>query len=253
MKYTLLLADDEPHARAFLSEIIDSDDSLELIGTCVNGSEVVKFCKTLMPDILLLDIQMPGKNGIDTAHEVSKMENPPLIIFTTAYDQYAIEAFEVFAFGYLLKPFSKQQFFSTIEKAKVQCDQKGRSQFADQMEQLYQRFKKGSATTLEEFEVKEKGLIKRIKTEDINYLSADSEYVQIHTNKEKYMYRASLSQLIDQLPDSFLRIHRSYIINKKHLSTWKYLNNSTYRFHLSNGTELVSSRSYQSEIQQHLA
>ena len=249
MKYSVLIADDEPHARDFLEKLVKAQDMLELIGVCNSGKAVLEFCQTLEPDILLLDIQMPGLNGIETAKKLIQRNANTIIIFTTAFDQYAIDAFEVEAIGYLLKPFNQKMFSKTIDRAISQTEKKLKLTFNQNMQKLFERFKAEKTNYLKYFEIKDKGLVKRVVCEDIQFISADSEYVKLYTEKHFWLYRASLELLCQQLPTHFIRIHRSHVINLNHLQNWTYLNNGTYSFQFSNNRHLTSSRSYQKDIQ----
>ena len=252
MSFSVLIADDEPHARDFLAQLVTAHPAVDLAGVCENGNTVLKFCKTLVPDILLLDIQMPGLNGIEAAKKLLVAAKRPVIVFTTAYDQYAIEAFEVEAVGYLLKPFSQEQFSSAVDRAIDQCSTKEKVEFEERIQRLFDRFKGQKATHLDRIELKEKGLIKTVHTSDVRYFSADSEYVRIHTAKTFYLYRIALELLDQQLGPEFLRIHRSHIINLNRVASWQYRNNGTYAFSFDDGNIVPSSRSYQSAIQEKL-
>ncbi len=252
MKYSVLIADDEPHARAHLERLVENQPMLQFLGAYANGNEVLKYCKTLSPDIILLDIEMPGLNGIETARQLAQSNTNSLIIFITAYDQHAVKAFELEAIGYLLKPFSLDDFLKVLNKAIQQIDMHQKFEFNERIEHLWQRMKRPTPIHLEYFEIKDKGLIKKINVEDIACITSDSEYIQIHTLAGNYLYRQSLELISNQLPTNFKRIHRSHLLNSNKIKTWKYLNNATYQFELTNNNTLKSSRSYQGSIKQWL-
>lgn len=253
MSYSVLIADDEPHARAHLQRLVENAPELKFLGAYANGNEVLKYCKTLSPDIILLDIEMPGLNGIDTAHQLAQRNNNSLIIFITAYDQHAVKAFELEAIGYLLKPFSVDDFAKVINKAAQQIEMHQKIKFNERIEQLWERMRKPATEFLEHLEIKDKGLIKRINIADISCVLSDSEYIQVCTLNHNYLYRQSLELIGNQLPPHFKRIHRSHIVNIQKIKSWKYLNNGTYQFELTNNTTLKSSRSYQDSIKQWLS
>lgn len=253
MKYTLLIADDEPNAREYLADLVKDNPDIELIGQCESGNAVLNFCQNLLPDILLLDIQMPGLNGIETARKLLRFNPYPVIVFTTAFDQYAINAFEVEAVGYLLKPFDLERFQKALNQAVKQVEMREKAQFKDRLQKLYSHFKKEKTSGLTEFVIHQKGLVQSIATQDILFIAADSEYVQLHTLKQHWLYRSSLTLLNQQLSAHFLRIHRSYIINLAQVEAWAYLNNGTFRFQFSNGQNLISSRSFKASIQEALS
>jgi len=252
MKYSVLIADDEPHARNYLEKLVKTQDKLELIGVCNSGKSVLEFCKTLVPDILLLDIQMPGLNGIETAKKLIQRNMNAVIVFTTAFDQYAIDAFEVEAIAYLLKPFNQKMFIKAIDRAISQTEDKLKLKFDKNMQQLFERFKSKKTNSIEYFEIKDKGLVRKVYCESIYYISADSEYVKLYLEKNYWLYRAALELLCQQLSDNFIRIHRSHAINLNHLQRWTYMNNGTYTFHFPNNRYLISSRSYRKSIQEAL-
>ena len=248
MSYTVLIADDEQHARSYLATLLAGHTDLLLLAQCASGKEVIAFSKNKVPDILLLDIQMPGLNGIETARKLMMNEKRPFIIFTTAFDQYAIEAFRVEAIDYLLKPFSKEDLNNSLNKARLALEQKNKVDFSDRISRLWQRFSKARTPWLEEVVVKVKGLEHRIPLNEVYYFKSDAEYIAVHTAKGKYLQRYALKMLEEQLPPHFLRIHRSLVINQNMIKAYKYLFNNTFQFELNDGTILQSSRSYKTQV-----
>jgi two-component system LytT family response regulator len=248
MKHTVLIVDDEPNARDYLKVLVENDDTVVLCGVCKSGNEVIEFCKTIIPDIIFIDIQMPGNNGIDTAQVLMKLKGPPVIVFVTAFDQYAIQAFEVEAIGYLLKPFSKEQFAQHLARAVSTSTIKQKVAFNERMQSLFEQYAHPSPAILSELLIQEKGLEIRIPVDQIQYILSDSEYVTLYTKTRRYLKRLALKLLEKQLPSSFMRIHRSTIINKRLIVSWKYLNNGTFSFEFENKETQTSSRSYQQII-----
>ena len=244
----MIIADDEPNAREYLVQLINEMPSLKLMGAYKNGAEVIQFCKTMVPDIILLDIEMPGINGIDTARKLMQMNPNCLILFITAYDHYAIAAFELMAIGYLLKPFSTNEFEKVINRAEQMLQDRDKLQFQERIERLWKHYHSPKKTFLKTIEIKEKGLIVTVQVSDILFIKSDSEYVQITTHKGTYLQRQSLTLLLDQLPDHFHRIHRSYILNSDKIQSWRYLVNGTFQFQLAQDFSIRSSRSYQNSI-----
>lgn len=249
MNYTALIVDDEPNARDYLEGLIYEEPCIKLVGTCRSGNDALKFCATLQPDIIFLDIQMPGINGIETAKRLINKNLTSVIIFTTAFDQYAIKAFEVEAIGYLLKPFTSGQFKEHLHRAVKWVETKQKAQFKERINQLYEHFARGSSDKIREFYIKDKGLEFAIPVNDILYITSDSEYVKINTVKNKsYLLRGTLSLIAKQLPLNFMQIHRSAIINKEFVKEWKYLKNNTFSFKMRDKKQLTSSRSFQNDI-----
>lgn len=249
---SVLIADDEPNAREYLARLIGKRSDLKLLVALSNGQEVINYCKTLMPDILILDIEMPGLNGLEVARALTRNPVNSVIIFSTAYDQYAIEAFDVAAIGYLLKPFSESQLKSSIDRGIKQLNTQNRAKFSEKIQQVWEKLEQESNTDLHEIEIKEKGLIRRIKTEDVLLLVADSEYVKLKTFDYTYLHRVALSIMEQQLPAEFRRIHRSIIINTRFVISHKYLGNSCFEFTMTNQIKISSSRSYRQSINEWL-
>lgn len=246
MTISVLIVDDEPHARRYIKSLLQKDTEISILGECKNGREALAFIKKKKPDIILLDIQMPGITGIEVAEKVKDTNS--IVIFTTAYDEYALKAFEVEALNYLLKPFDETRFFEVMQKAKDIIEKNQHLQFSEKLMSLYSNFKKSQSPHLTEFEIKENGLSRFININDILLLEARSVYIILHLANDAILYRTTLNELETQLPENFIRIHRSYIINKDFVSNLKYLNNNTFNFTLSNEKEIVSSRSYKKRI-----
>lgn len=252
MTRSVLIADDEPNARQYMTQLIESRPDLKLVATLSNGQEVLDFCRTWMPDILLLDIEMPGVTGMEVARSLSRKMTQSIIIFSTAYDQYAIAAFEVAAVGYLLKPFSKAQFNEVMDRANDQLLTINKAHFSEKIQTVWDQLGQTSNTHLEAITIKEKGLIRTIKVEEIIYFESDSEYVKIHARQGTDLQRIALNVLTQQLPPAFHRIHRSIILNACCIVSHKYLSDNRFQFTMSNGAQLTSSRSYQPSINQWL-
>ncbi|WP_298756708.1 LytTR family DNA-binding domain-containing protein [uncultured Psychroserpens sp.] len=246
MIISTLIADDEPHARRYLKGLLEKDGAVGVVYECKNGNEVLKFLKHHEPDIIFLDINMPGLTGIDVAAKLKSTSS--LIIFSTAYDQYALKAFELKAFDYLLKPFDEHRFNDVLQSAKRNIEVRKQADFSTKFTDLYREYNQTLTPHLSEFVIKNKGITKTIKINDILYIEASSIYVILHLLKNKVLYRVSLNLLEQQLPSNFFRIHRTFIINQDCIETYKYLNNSTYMITLTNKDVIISSRKYKDAI-----
>lgn len=249
MKRSVIIADDEPNAREYLTRLINGNNHLELLGTFQNGLEVLEFCKSMSPDLIFLDIEMPGLNGIETARRIMKNNSNSMIIFTTAYDEYAIKAFELEAIGYLLKPFTNKDFDKAVLRAETLLDSFEKTKFSKRIERLWENFSRSDQVFLSHVDIKEKGLIKRIEINDLLYLESDSEYIRFVTSGSVHLKRLSLRMLQKQLPSYFQRIHRSFILNTNKISKWKSLPDGRFQFIMKNEVKIESSRSYRTEIQ----
>jgi two-component system LytT family response regulator len=203
----VLLIDDEPLARMVVLEYLQGfKDSIEVLGECNDGFEGLKAIQQHQPDLIFLDVQMPKINGFEMLELV---ENPPAVIFTTAFDEYAIKAFETHAVDYLLKPFSKERFNKAVEKflAATPAERP-----AKQTENLLEAASQ-SPGQHERIVVKTGTKVKIIPVADVEYLEADDDYVSVHTKEGSFLKNKTMSffeQTLDA--DQFVRVHRSYII-----------------------------------------
>tara|TARA_R110001632_G_scaffold34766_2_gene88145 strand:+ start:6794 stop:7552 length:759 start_codon:yes stop_codon:yes gene_type:complete len=243
---TALIVDDEPHARRYLKEILKSESDVVVIGECKNGQEALNFIKNKVPNIIFLDVQMPGMTGIEVASKIKNTE--AFVIFTTAYDQYALKAFEVNALDYLLKPFEEKRFQEVLQKAIQTIGRTQQAAFSGKFMQLYRDYNQSLSPHITSFEIKEKGVVRDIKTSDVFCIESSAVYVMLHLNDGSVLYRAALNLLEEQLPTNFIRVHRTFIINIEYIESYKYLNNNTYSFTLKNGLVVISSRRYKDPI-----
>lgn len=245
-KYKCLIIDDEHPARLRLKQLICLyPDIFMLIGVAKNGIEAVSLIETLKPDLIFLDIQMPGLSGFEV---LQNTQHKPLVIFCTAFDQFAFKAFEAASVDYLLKPVSDERFAQTVEKLQRFNGSSNDDVIYKLLQNLSQNNVKETPTSIP-VKVGEKIIF--IRLDDVSYFKADDKYVEIITRQAKtYLLDASLKKLEEKLPDHFLRVHRSYIINKNLLKeARKYFNN---RFILImedyDQSKIVSGKSYGQEI-----
>jgi two-component system LytT family response regulator len=204
----VLIIDDEPLARMVVLEYLQNfKDEIEVLQECNDGFEGLKAIQQHQPDLIFLDVQMPKINGFEMLELV---ENPPSVIFTTAFDEYAIKAFETHAVDYLLKPFSKERFNKAVEKFLAQAPTP--QQPAKQTENLLDTAAQSPAQH-ERIVVKTGTKVKIIPVADVEYLEADDDYVSVHTKEGSYLKNKTMSFFEQTLDNSqFVRVHRSYII-----------------------------------------
>ncbi len=208
MMLRALIVDDEPLARSLLMKYCSDSGVIEVAGEATNGTEALEKIEELNPDLVYLDIRMPGVSGISIP---DMLEEPPLIIFTTAYDEYAVPAFEKNALDYLLKPVEYERFLSATQKASEKlASQKLLREYRENLSEL----NSGTGNYLTTISVKHKGDILLLKTADITHFEAMDDYVTIHLKEKKYMKKVTLKGLGGKLdPAVFARIHRSFIVN----------------------------------------
>lgn len=247
MIYKAIIVDDEPHARRYLSDLLATDQDINELGQFGNGKEALAFLEKHQVDIVFLDIEMPNVNGLQVAKKLAHFDHTE-IVFTTAYNQYAITAFETHALDYLLKPFDEKRLVKTLQRAKKQIDLKGREALHEKIALLYEDFRNARSPQITEFILKEKGLEFKLRVRKIVAIEADGVYAVLHTNQKSHLHRVTLNDLETGLPASFLRIHRSCIINLDHLDKWQYQNNSTFEFRMDNGGKYTSGRSYLEKV-----
>lgn len=247
-KIRTLVVDDEPLARARIVNLLRKQDDIALLGECKNGHEALEKIVNYKPDLVFLDIQMPDLNGFDV---LSKMpaDELPFIIFVTAYDQYALKAFDVHAVDYLLKPYDDDRFIKALNHAKEQIWQRQKAGLHQKMVQLISGYEKDHSELLTSLEIKDKGRTFYVNVLDLYYIESHGNYIKIYLKDKSYLVRQTLQSLEDQIDQSvFLRIHRSILINSNYLIKVKYEGNNQYLFLLKNESQLLSSRSYKAQI-----
>jgi len=242
-----LIADDEALARKFIRQMLRDDHDVEIVGECSNGKETVAMIRKQKPDIVFLDVQMPEMDGFAVLESIG-IEQLPEIIFATAYEQYAIRAFELHALDYLLKPFDQARFKGAIKYAKERfCSERqneGRMQISALLESI-----KNKPQYLERIMIKAGGRITFLSTDEINWVEADDKYVHLHTGKISPMVRQTLSAMGTQLdPKKFRRIHRSAIVNVTRIKELQPLFSGEHSILLDDGTKLTLSRNYKDKL-----
>ena len=198
----ILIVDDEKPARDRLRQLIDDSAAHEVVGEAGNGAEAIAMAEKLHPEIVLLDIRMPGVDGIETAHHLNAMETPPAVVFTTAYDEYAIAAFDARAIGYVLKPVRRERLERALEHA-AHLSGKALNEIAGES-QLDSRRKHVCARV--------HGELRLIPIGDVSYFGADQKYVSVHHAQGQDLIDDSLKSLEEEFAADFVRIHRSALV-----------------------------------------
>jgi two-component system LytT family response regulator len=236
-----ILVDDEPLARSIVAEYLQGYPEIQIVQECNDGFEGVKAITHHKPDILFLDIQMPRINGFEM---LELIEAPPAVIFTTAFDEYAIKAFEAHAIDYLLKPFSKDRFDKAMQKwLSQQHQQPGSNKITLLQEGLRQPEERNRIV------VREGGNIRIIPVHDIHYIEAYDDYVKIYTQKEMYLKKKTMAfyeQILE--PSEFIRVHRSFIMSLSQLTRIEPLEKDTHVALLKSGARIPLSKSGYSKL-----
>ena len=234
-KISTLIADDEKLARSNLSILLRLDPDVEIVSECGSGAEALSQIRRKKPDLVFLDVQMPECDGFDVL-ELLGRDQPPALVFVTAYDQYALRAFEAGALDYLLKPFSNSRFGKALERAKERV-----------------RLGKDRSQKVDRFVVKNAGEVLFLKISEIDWIEAADYYASLHAGPRTHLIRRSMSDLDQDLDQtSFCRIHRSTIVNLERVRGLKLCENGEYGVVLDNGTTLRLSRRYRRQLQSRL-
>ena len=250
-KIRVLIVDDEPPARAVIRKMLAEDSAIEVIGECSNGVEALKFICKNSPDLLFLDIQMPEMDGFALL-EAFDENRIPAVIFVTAYDQYAVQAFEVSAVDYLLKPFDHERMTKALERAKANLGEKNDDERTDQIIELLQKIN-ANQTTFERFVVKKNGRVLLIPIAEVDWIESYGNYVLLHVGKTKHLIRETMNQVEIRLDSqNFIRIHRSTIVNLERVKELQTHFNDEHLVILKDGTELALSRRYRDKLSQRL-
>ena len=242
-----MIVDDEPLARRRLRSLLAGEPEVEIIGEFGNGRDAVKAIRELNPDLVFLDIQMPELDGFGVVREVGVSEMPA-VVFVTAYDEYALKAFEVHAFDYLLKPVDRDRFASTLRRARSKVRGDSSHALSQRLEALLAELG-GRRQEPQRLPIRKDGRIFLVRPEDIDWLEADGNHVRVHVGKESHLIRETLSNLESRLPArTFMRIHRSTLVNIARIREIQPWFQGDYVLLLTDGTRLTSGRSYRDKV-----
>lgn len=253
MKVRTLIAEDEPLARERLRDLLANDPDIEQVGECANGPETVEAIRRLRPDLVFLDIKMPELGGFEVLSNISDAL-PSAIVFVTAYEQYAVKAFEVNAIDYLLKPFDRQRLEQCLQRVKHRLSEGGTSSLQSRLQHLLQEMEaKSGGSSCERLAVKSAGRIVFVNTEDIDWIEAADNYMKLHDRNGEHLMRETMASLEARLdPRRFLRISRSIIVNTDRIREIQPLFHGDSVVVLKDGTRLNASRGYKEKLKQFL-
>lgn len=258
MKIRTIIIDDEPHAREGLRIRLKNFHNVDIIDECSSGQQAIEKINSLAPDLIFLDIQMPDINGFEVLKKVKK-DKMPVVIFVTAYDKYALKAFEYHAVDYLLKPVDNKRLKEAMEYTvnevnyrNVELYTKKLKAIADDYLELItnKEINYAGKKYLEKLLIKNKNVIKIIPVSNIDWIEAQGDYVYVHCDSEKFLLHDSLSALEKKLNQKiFVRIHRSFIVNIEKVEKFKANEHGDYDVYLKNGIKLKMSRTYRDIFQ----
>jgi two-component system LytT family response regulator len=262
----VLIVDDEPLGIERVRELLEEQENVEVVGTAGDGAAAVEEIRTLRPDLVFLDIQMPGGTGLDVVREVGPA-NMPATIFVTAYDQYALPAFDLAAVDYLVKPFDDERFEEAFRRARRKVELEGLDTLRAQMLTLLQggapaappspppapQSPPAAPRYLDRIAVPMRGKIRVVPVEEIDYITASGPYAELHVGAERHLIRESMQSLEEQLdPDRFLRIHRSAIVRLDLVEAVLRGAAGDYEVQLRGGTRLRIGRSRREALERRL-
>ncbi len=268
MKISTVIVDDEPLARKGLALRLAAFDNIEIVGECVNGLEAVTVIPQLRPDLVFLDIQMPGLNGFQVINKLQELKQPiPLVVFVTAFDTFAIKAFDVHALDYVLKPVDEKRLEEAINKVVatfVAQKQGGNNQklarlvadfTGDDCEDILRKLASGETISVNAYPdilaIKDGTEVTRVAINDIQWIDAAGDYMCVHALDETHIMRRTMKELEQELdPKKFVRAHRSAIVNIRYVQKLVSHISGEYHLILENGTELKVSRSHRDRVKE---
>ena len=249
-KITALIVDDEPLARDTVRLLLEARDDVEIVGEAEDGRKAVEEIVSKEPDLVFLDIQMPEMDGFGVIESVGTGKMP-VVIFATAFDQYAIKAFEAQALDYILKPFDDERFNLAVDRAISKIQKDSEDNLQEKLGALLEAVDKSrDADFVERIMIKEKDLVVFVKTEDIDWVESAGDYVVIRAGGKKHLLRESMTNMEKKLdPEKFARIHRSTILNLDRIKELRPYFHGDYIVYLKDGNELKLSRRYWKKLE----
>jgi two-component system, LytTR family, response regulator len=242
-KIKIIIIDDEQLARSIIKKYLEPYQDIEIAAECANGFEGIKAVNELSPDLIFLDIQMPKLTGFEM---LELLDKKPAIIFTTAFDQYAIKAFEVNAVDYLLKPFPQARLDEALKKAKAQIESAVTE--APQIENLI-RHNEANIEYIDRIIIKDGSKISIVQTDSIKCIEAQDDYVMVYSDEGKFLKQKTMKFFEDHLnPKEFIRIHRSYIVKIQEIKQIELLEKESYQVKLKDGKTLPVSKNGYSRL-----
>lgn len=246
-----VVADDEPLARERIVSLLQSEPDIDVVAECPDGAKTVTAIQQLTPDLVFLDVQMPGADGFEVVQAV-RPDRMPIVVFVTAYDKYALRAFDVHALDYLLKPFDRDRFNKALQRARDQVEKQHTGDLGRRLLALVQELKP-NPTRLDRLVVKSGGRVFFLRTDEIDWIEAAGNYVRLHLGNESHLFRETMNALETRLdPQRFFRIHRSRIVNIERIQELQPWFNGEYSVILRDGTKLTLSRGYREKLQERL-
>lgn len=256
-----MVVDDEPLAREGLRVLLEKDDEVEFVGECGDGREAVREIRRVDPDLVFLDIQMPEMDGFDVLEALDEDELP-VVVFVTAYDEFAIRAFEVHALDYLLKPYDDERFFRALERVKAEVKHRRDTEFTDRLAALMENRtewppeaggEEGRPGPQDRIMIRSSGRIQFVNVGEIDWIEAAGDYVRLHTGERSHLLRETMKAMEERLdPERFVRVHRSTIVKLDYVREVRASESGQYDVVLHDGTRRSLSRSGRERLEEAL-
>ena len=248
MEIRVLIADDEALARERIRSLLVPETGFRVVGEAENGSAAAAAVRELSPDLVFLDVQMPGIDGFEVVEEVGA-RNMPLTVFVTAFDRHAVRAFDVHALDYLMKPFTRERFLETLGRVRDQLSQTNQAEISARLEQVLQTLNRGSSY-VDHFTIRTGVRHTIVRVEDIDLVTSEANYLRLHTAGKSYLLREQMGRIEEQLdPGEFVRIHRSTIVRTSLIAEVESVFHGEYIVTLRDGTKLNSSRGCREKLE----
>jgi two-component system LytT family response regulator len=243
----VVTVDDEPLARLGLRRAVERDADFTLVAECAHGLEAVDTVRSLRPDLLVLDLQLPGLDGFGVVEAVGA-DHMPALIFATAFDEHALRAFDAHALDYVLKPFDGDRLQRALDRAKKLVRLRQLDRLGESLRAALEAAQRPGG--LERIVLKSAGRISFLSVDEIDWIEAADNYVQLHAGRETHLVHGTLGKLEASLdPEKFLRVHRSVIVNLARIRTLEPLFHGEYRIVLDSGDEVTSGRTYRDRLE----
>jgi two-component system LytT family response regulator len=249
-----VIVDDEPLARRGIRAHLALEKDIEIVSECRNGREAVEAIEGGSPDLVFLDVQMPELDGFGVVDKVG-VDRMPIVVFVTAYDRYALRAFEVNALDYLLKPFDGERFAQAVQRARNQIERDSAGDLSGRLRNLLTDLKsQTNRKHPDRLVIKSAGRISFVDVAEIDWIEAADNYVRLHAGRETHLLRETMNSLEQRLdPGQFLRIHRSRMVNIHKVKELRPLFRGEYDITLQDGTRLETGRGYRDRVQKLLS
>jgi two-component system LytT family response regulator len=244
----VLIVDDEPLACERIRTILAGERDVEIVGECHDGASALASIRKLAPDLVFLDVQMPEMDGFAVLEQLDPQRRP-VIIFVTAYDQYAIKAFEVSALDYLLKPFDRDRFDRALARGRMEHERRASPDLNARFLSAFAAWKQRKQY-VERLVIRSSGRVFFLRTDEVDCIEAAGNYVRLHVGKEEYLHRDTMSNLEKSLdPDRFARVHRSWIVNVDRVKLLEPMFRGDYIVVLRDGRRVAMSKAYHSNLE----